>query len=121
VERLDAPDRFEVVLGETEQGELLAGAAMTAEATGVFWEAFASVFARRMPISAALTAGSSPVGWSGPAATGHDAECTEPSCVHDHTSSVANGRNGASSRSMMSIAERRAMAADAWAAGSPAP
>ena len=41
-----------------------------------------------------------------PVAEGHVARCTEPSCHHDHTSSVTNGSTGANSRS--SVVERRA-------------
>src|SRR5690606_5420064 len=85
-----------------------AGPARTAEVTGVFCEALASVLARRMPMSAVLVAASSPRGsLAGSSSTlGQAAVCTEPSWVQLQTPSVANGMAGASSRSMTSIARR---------------
>ena len=55
---------------------------------------------------------------------GHGARCTEPSCHHDQTSSVTNGRNGANSRSctlsaVASAARAEAAASGPWAAVGP--
>ena len=59
-----------------------AGAAIVARSTGVFCDAFASVLARRMPMSARLAsrhaARLAACGRSSP--VGHEARCTEPSC-----------------------------------------
>ena len=54
----DAPDLREVGDAALEHGR----PGDVAETTSVFCDAFASVFARRMPMSASLTAGSRPVG-----------------------------------------------------------
>ena len=50
-------------------------------------------------------------------ASGHGARWTEPSCHHDHTSSVTKGRNGANSRSSVDSATASAAWADADVAG----
>ena len=44
---------------------------------------------------------------------GHAARCTEPSCHHDQTSSVTNGRCGANSRRSVTSASASAARADA--------
>ena len=44
--------------------------------------------------------------------SGHGARWTEPSCHHDHTSSVTNGRNGANSRSSVESASASAARAE---------
>ena len=65
-----------------------AGAATVAVSTGVFCEALASVFARRMPVSASPASSRSSTPASPRAASssvvGHDARCTEPSCDQLH-------------------------------------
>ena len=55
------------------------------------------------------------------AAAGQDAVCTDPGRHHDHTSSVAYGSTGASSRSSTSSTARSPATADAAPAGSVAP
>src|SRR5439155_10223911 len=53
-----------------------------------------------VPYLSATSAASSswPIAPRSSASVGHGARCTDPSCHHDQTSSVTNGRNGANSR-----------------------
>ena len=51
------------------------------------------------------------------ASSGHAARCTDPSCHHDQASSVAKGRNGASSRTATDRPRRNAATADAAGPG----
>ncbi len=92
--------------------------------TSVRWDTFAWLLALRTPANARPTT-TSMVGSESPAASlsgpasGQAARWTEPSCHHDQTSSVAKGRNGASSLSCTDRAARKAVTADARAALSP--
>ena len=54
-------------------------------------------------------------------ASGHAARCTDPSCHHDHTSSVTKGRCGAKSRRSTSSARASAACAEAWPVSPRAP
>ena len=110
----DAADGLEVALGSFRAAIASAGAAMVIRVTAVFCEAFASVLARRMPMSASLAVTSTAGSPSMPSGSGHDAVCTEPSLNQDHGSSVAKTRTGAKSRRRVESAIRSASAADAW-------
>ena len=67
------PTAFRSPSAVRRRSTVAAGAPIVIEATGVFCEAFASVLARRMPMSASPTAVSTAGSPSMPSGSGHDA------------------------------------------------
>src|SRR3954468_9443855 len=84
--------------------------------TSVFIETCASDFAPRIPASTSETASSTSGSWAptvrSTSGSGQRVTWIEPSCHHDQTSSVANGRYGASNRSWTDKATANAAFAD---------
>src|SRR5690606_5724135 len=106
-----------------------AGARTTSDATGVRNGLRASDLVRRtspstqVAASSARTAPGSAASMTSriSALVGHDARCTEPSCHHDQTSSVAYGRYGANRRSRVFSVTSIAALAEAAPAASRSP
>ena len=101
------------------------GPVTTVVSTGVRMETFASDFALRIfdkTIPASLSTVASPsCAAASSSVVGQALVCTKPSCHHDHTSSVTNGRNGANRRSCTESASAKVAFADAAASGPRAP
>ena len=95
----------DVAGGGGDRRQALGMSLTSTEATAARIDLLASDFARRMaPSTSAATArtwgsASGPAAARRSSASGQGERCTEPSCHHDHTSSVTKGRNGANSRS----------------------
>src|SRR5690606_38835817 len=88
----------------------------------VRWETLASDFTFRraasaLPVTSRRAGSASGTAWRRGAADGHGAACTEPLRHQLHTSSVAKGRNGASSRRTTSVVTARVVRAEVTSVG----